>query len=87
MVTKMTDDELQAAARRTSMLQTAALVVLLERNGGSLTFTEAEYQAIVDRYGGSRLMAIHHEVLRSSAGDEVRFTLVRKEPGQGELVS
>lgn len=29
----------------------AALVILLERSGRSLTFREAEYQAVIARYG------------------------------------
>ena len=83
----VSEDQEARKARAAAALQLAVLVVLLERNGGSVTFTESEYQAIVARYGGSSLMAVHHEVLAmpGEAPDEVRFTLVRKAAGQGEL--
>jgi hypothetical protein len=45
----------------------AALVILLERIGGSLTFTEAEYQAVVARHGGKTMMAVHAESSRPPA--------------------
>jgi hypothetical protein len=68
----------------------AALVILLERNGGSLVFTEAEYQAVIARYGGKTMIVVHAEV-RKRAGaekaDEVRLILTRKPPGNAELPS
>jgi hypothetical protein len=64
-------------------------VVLLERAGGQVAFTRADYQAIVDRHGGSSLMAVHAEALGSPGADpdEVRVSLVTKVAGQGDLVS
>ena len=66
----------------------AALVILLDRVGGSLTFTEAEYQAVVARHGGKTMMAVHAEVISSPGAekpDQVRLTLTRKPPGNAEL--
>jgi hypothetical protein len=86
----MSDTERESAdARRLAAMQTMALVVLLERAGGRIVFTQAEYQAIVDRHGGSSLMAIHAEALAppGSDPDEVRVSLVSKVAGQGDLVS
>jgi hypothetical protein len=90
MVTRMDETQkAQAAARREAALQTMGLTVLLERNGGRLRFTKAEYEAVVGRYGGSAAMAIHMEVLAPPGQDpdEISLTLIRKEPGQGDLVS
>lgn len=39
-------------------LHMAGLVVLLDRAGGSLSFTEAEYQAVVSRHGGKTMMVV-----------------------------
>lgn len=69
-------------------LHMAGLVVLLERVGGSLTFTEAEYQAVLARHGGKTMMVVHAEVLKEAdkaSPDQVRLTLVRKPPGNAEL--
>ena len=71
-------------------LHMAALVVLLDRAGGSCSYTEAEYQAVLARHGGKMMMAVHAEVLRApdaARPDEVRLTLVRKPPGNAELPS
>ena len=68
-------------------LHMAGLVVLLDRAGGSLAFTEADYQAVVTRHGG-KTMVVHAEVLKepdAARPDEVRLTLTRKPPGNGEL--
>jgi len=43
--------DLDTTARRMTFLSTAALTVLLARVGGSVTFTEAEYREVVERYG------------------------------------
>lgn len=71
-----------------SALHMAGLVVLLERVGGSLTFTEAEYQAVLARHGGKTMMVVHAEVLKDAdkaRPDQVRLTLVRRPPGNAEL--
>ena len=73
-----------------SAMHMAALVILLDRIGGSLTFTEAEYQTVVDRHGGKTMMAVHAEVVRAVGAEkpgEVRLTLIRKPPGNAELPS
>jgi hypothetical protein len=69
-------------------LHMAALVILLERAGGSVTYTEAEYQEVLARHGGKTMMVVHTEVLketRKEKPDQVRLTLVRKPPGNAEL--
>jgi hypothetical protein len=71
-------------------LHMAGLVVLLERAGGSLMFTEAEYEAVLTRHGGKTMMVVHAEILMAPdvpRPDEVRLTLTRKPPGNGELPS
>jgi hypothetical protein len=82
VATKVTYDQ--------SAMHMAALVILLDRIGGSLTFTEAEYQAVVARHGGKTMMAIHAEVIKTAGAerpDQVRLTLTRKPPGNAELPS
>jgi hypothetical protein len=66
----------------------AGLVILLERAGGSVTYTEAEYQEVLARHGGKTMMVVHAEVLKDTGKekpDQVRLTLVRKPPGNAEL--
>jgi hypothetical protein len=90
LVNGVNDNERAARdARRQTAMQTMALVVLLERNGGSLRVTEAEYRDVVDRYGGSARMAIHLEVLGTPAGhaDEIDVRLIRKDSAAGELIT
>lgn len=80
------DEKAAAEARRSARLRDAALVVLLERAGGSLEFTEADYQAVVDRYGGSTNFNLHFEVVKPSGQPErARLVLERKPPAQGDL--
>jgi hypothetical protein len=87
----MTNEMEQARvdAQRRMALETMGLTVLLARAGGSLTISRAEYEAVVARYGGRAKLAIHLEVLAPPGGgpDEVRLTLVRKDPAPGELPS
>lgn len=69
-------------------LQMAGLVILLDRSGGSPTYSEAEYQEVVARHGGKTMMLLHAEVLKDAGTekpDQVRLTLVRKPPGNAEL--
>jgi hypothetical protein len=83
------DDKEAQDARRKQTLFDAALTLLLERAGGSLTFSEADYQAVVRKYGGASMMAIHYEVL-DAQGDvphQIKLVLIRKPPGNAELTS
>lgn len=69
-------------------MKAAGLVVLLERSGGRVSYSEAEYQAIAARYGGTASLAIHMEVAKT--GDNppvVELTLISKAPKNAELVS
>lgn len=80
MATKVSYDQ--------SALHMAGLVILLERAGGSLTFTEAEYQRAVARHGGRTMIVVHAEVIKRAGTDkpdEVRLTLTRKPPGNAKL--
>lgn len=84
------DDNERREILRQDALRQGALVVLLSRAGGSAGYTEAEYQEICARYGGTKNLAIHIEVLKRPADekpDEVRLTLIRKAPENAELVS
>lgn len=67
--------------------RTAALIVLLDRAGGSMSFTEADYQAAVERYGGKTNLVVHVDVLGvpGQKPNEARVSLLRKPPGAGEL--
>jgi hypothetical protein len=69
-------------------LHMAGLVVLLDRAGGTLTYSEPEYQAVLARHGGKTMMVVHAEVLKQQdkeKPDQVRLMLVRKPPGNAEL--
>jgi hypothetical protein len=69
-------------------LHMAGLVSRLDRAGGSLTFTEAEYQAVLARYGGKTMMVVRAEVLKEAdkdRPDQVRLTMVRTPPGNAVL--
>jgi len=73
--------------KRRSTMQAAALVVMLERAGGTASYTEAEYQAIAERYGGTSNLAIRFEVLEDEGKPrEAKLTLVRKKAENAELV-
>jgi hypothetical protein len=77
------------AMRRQTALEQGALVVAIARAGGSISFTEAEYQAVAERYGGTASLAMHIDVLAAPGGkpDEVKITLIRKAPANAELSS
>jgi hypothetical protein len=84
------DDEakIQAQARREAGLQATALAVLLARAGGKATYTQAEYRELAERYGGFTSLGIHIELSHDAAGEAtVEISLIRKDPGQGSLVS
>ena len=71
-----------------SALRLAALTVLLDRVGGSLSFTEAEYQSIAERFGGRTNLVVHLEVIKDGArAPEVQVKLLSKPPGNADLVS
>ncbi len=75
------------ALRAENQMQLAALVILLSRAGGVVTYTEADYQEVASRYGGTKNLAIHVEVLRAAnCPPEVRLILIRNTPENGELV-
>jgi hypothetical protein len=66
--------EKRATPTQSSALISSALAVLLERQGGSMTYTQTEYAAVRDRRGE---YVIEAEVDRSGPGEPVvRVTLV-----------
>lgn len=80
------DEAAAEEARRLEALRGAALALLLERAGGSIEFTEAEYQAVLAKYGGRTMFNIRLEVVREPGRpDRVRARLERKPPAQGSL--
>lgn len=82
----MAETDPEAARRQRAMLD-AALTVALERLGGSITFTDEEYQAVRDRHGGAATN-LRLEVVRGpGVPDAVRVTLEERRPEPGELVS
>jgi len=73
--------------KRRATMQAAALVVMLDRAGGKASYTEADYQAIAERYGGASNLAIHFEVIEDEGKPRVaELTLVRKKAENAELV-
>lgn len=83
------DETARRRAFNQTAMQTAGLVVLLDRAGGSVTFTEAEYQAVVAKHGGTTRLSIHMEVVGTPGEqpDTVRLQLISKEAGNADLVS
>jgi len=82
------DEEIRQAAIREAAMKTTGLVVLLARAGGASSYTEAEYDEVLERYGGKTNMAVHVEVVTSAGGPpEVQLTLVRRPPANADLVS
>jgi len=60
--------------------------VLLDKAGGRVEFTEAEYQRAVERYGGASQLTIQFEVVRESGRpDVVVARLERRAPANAEL--
>lgn len=79
-------EKARRAAAREAALKTMALVVLLARDEGRMTFTHDEYESILARYGGSANFAIHIEILSSGGEtDEVQLSLISKPPANAEL--
>jgi len=82
------EQETRRAATRETALKMMGLVVLLSRAGGTTTFSQADYDEILERHGGLALMAVHIEVASIGGGQpKVELTLVRKPPANAELVS
>jgi hypothetical protein len=74
------------ADRRKRALLDAALTLLLHRAGGRLSFTEAEYHAVLDSYGGSARMNMHYEIVRQDGQpDRIELLLEQRPPRNGEL--
>jgi hypothetical protein len=74
------------AERRKRALLDAALTLLLHRAGGRLSFTEAEYHAVLDSYGGSGRVNMHYEVIRQDdQPDRVELLLEQRPARNGEL--
>lgn len=71
-----------------TVIATMALVALVEKAGGSVTVHKADYQAIVDKYGGTARMNLRLEVIKVAARTQgIRVTLEEKAPANAELVS
>lgn len=82
------DPDKNEALRQSSSMRDAALIVLLERLGGKASYTEADYQAIVAKYGGPSRLSIHVEVVQHDGGPStVELQLHERQAAQGELVS
>lgn len=81
-------DEARRRAIREAGFKSAAVFVLLGRNGGRATFTEEEYEEIANAYGGTARVAIHIEVVRTGDSPrEIQLTLINKPANNAELVS
>lgn len=72
--------KMQRAATREELLR-MALVVALDRLGGSLDLTNEAYTAAAAKYGGASELGIELEPSATGpSGPHTRFTLVRKAP-------
>ena len=71
--------KLQRAQNREELIR-SALVVALDRAGGSLVLTDPEYQAVAAKYGGAAELGIELDATTGPSGPQVRLTLVRKAP-------
>lgn len=75
------------AAKKDTAVKISALTVLLDRAGGRITFTEADYQAVITKYGGPSMLVIHSDVVRDGSRPiEIRLRLLSRAPKNGELV-
>ena len=75
-----------AEVRRRTAFAHSALTVLLDKAGGRVEFTEAEYQRAIARYGGASQLTIQFEVVRESGRpDVVVARLERRAPANAEL--
>lgn len=81
------DDTEAAKARRMRRLMESALTLLLDRAGGSVSWTESEYQAAIAKYGGSSRVNLHIEVVKANGVDVAKISLQEKAPTNAELVS
>jgi hypothetical protein len=79
------DEPKRLDLKHQSTMQIAALVVLLDRAGGSIEFDLAEFEEARARRGGAAKMVIHHEVLQQGKKRSIRVTLIRKDPVNAEL--
>lgn len=72
--------------RQATAIQSIVLTVLLDRAGGMIEVTAAEFAAAVERHGGKGQATIWNEVLRGPGDlERMRCTLISKKPKQGEL--
>lgn len=80
------DEKAAAEARQLAALRDATLTMLLERAGGEITFTEAEFQVVQARHGGPARATVRLEVLREPGQpDRVRARLGNKPATTGSL--
>jgi hypothetical protein len=64
-----------------------SLVVLLDRAGGKLTFTEAEYNTVLVEYGGRTSLNVRLEIVHDASGPAIEVRLESKRPRNAELPS
>lgn len=83
----MIDEKARQKAQAEDGVKMLGLVVLLARAGGSATFTQDEFEEVLERYGGPTNVVVHHEVSHVGDRQQVELTLVRKPARQGDLVS
>ena len=80
------DERELAKERRIAALRLSALALALHRLGGRIEFTETDYLAVVEGYGGPPIFNIRIEVVREPGrADRVVASLERKPPKQGDL--
>jgi hypothetical protein len=81
------DDKEAARRRRMAALERAALVVLIDRAGGSVSYTQGEYDAVGAKHGGMRNLVIRELVEKGEGAPVVRLTLARRAPANADLPS
>lgn len=80
----MEEAKLRHEQRLWAALQTSSLLVLIGREGGSVTIPAQEFLDVAERYGGTLEASMHFEAL--SDGD-TKLVLSRQPLAQGKLMS
>jgi hypothetical protein len=60
----------------------STLTILLDRAGGRVEFTEADYQRVVARYGGTSEMNLRLEVVRQAGRPDKLVARLERKPAK-----
>ncbi|MCZ7536094.1 MAG: hypothetical protein M5T61_09330 [Acidimicrobiia bacterium] len=74
-------DAARTQRHRTAMAH-STLTILLDRAGGRVEFTEADYQRVVARYGGRSEMNLRLEVVRQAGRPDMLVARLERKPAK-----